>query len=216
MVASSQGGKMEAIITRSEAMSRGLKRYFNGAPCKLGHIAERIVSSYECCECNRIKALEHHRKNREASLAKMAKRRANPAARAATIAYLAEYRQKPENIAARKEWWREKYKSDEVFAVAKRARGLVSDSLNRRGFKKTSRTAQILGCTIQEFKQHIERQFLKGMTWENRSKWELDHIVPIASATTQDEAIALNHYTNLRPLWREDNRSKSAKILTLL
>jgi hypothetical protein len=42
------------IITRAEAKTRGLKRYFTGKPCKRGHVVERRVSSSGCPECTRI------------------------------------------------------------------------------------------------------------------------------------------------------------------
>jgi hypothetical protein len=51
------------------------------------------------------------------------------------------------------------------------------------------------------------------MNWENKNKWEIDHIIPISIARNEEEIIKLNHYSNLRPLWRKDNRDKSNKIL---
>lgn len=74
----------------------------------------------------------------------------------------------------------------------------------------------ILGCTWSEFRVHIERQFLPGMTWDSRDAWHVDHIVPISSATNEAEVIALNHFTNLRPLWAVDNLKKSDKRTHLL
>lgn len=44
---------MTAIITRAEAKSQGLKRYFSGLPCMHGHVAERFTSSGRCTECQR-------------------------------------------------------------------------------------------------------------------------------------------------------------------
>ena len=80
-------------------------------------------------------------------------------------------------------------------------------------FSKKNKTENILGCTYQEFFTHIESQFLNGMSWENRSKWEIDHIIPLAKAKTEEEILRLNHHTNLRPLWTSDNRKKGSKIL---
>lgn len=54
------------------------------------------------------------------------------------------------------------------------------------------------------------------MTWANRHLWHIDHIVPMATATTEAEAIALNHFTNLRPVWGADNLAKGAKQTHLL
>jgi len=81
-----------------------------------------------------------------------------------------------------------------------------------RGYSKTSKTAKLLGCEWETVKQHIERQFTKGMTWDNQGEWHVDHIIPLASANTEEELIKLCHYTNLQPLWAKDNLSKSDKI----
>ncbi len=51
------------------------------------------------------------------------------------------------------------------------------------------------------------------MSWENMGKWHVDHIIPLATAKTEDEVIKLCHYSNLQPLWAEDNWAKSDKIL---
>jgi hypothetical protein len=53
------------------------------------------------------------------------------------------------------------------------------------------------------------------MSWDNYGfrGWHIDHIVPLSSAKTKDEAVSLNHYTNLQPLWGVDNMKKGKKIL---
>ena len=50
------------------------------------------------------------------------------------------------------------------------------------------------------------------MNWENRNLWHVDHIIPLSSAKTEEELVKLCHYTNLQPLWAEDNLKKSNKI----
>lgn len=97
-----------------------------------------------------------------------------------------------------------------------RVRSLISRSLVKSGYRKGTKTQLILGCTWDEFRSHIERQFLKGMTWENRHLWHIDHITPVSTAATEAEVIALNHFTNLRPLWKADNLAKSNKIEFLI
>lgn len=85
-----------------------------------------------------------------------------------------------------------------------------------RGFKtyiKNKHTEEILGCSFEEFRLYIEKKFKDGMTWENYGEWELDHIIPISSASTEEEVYKLNHYTNFQPLWLEENRKKGDKIL---
>jgi hypothetical protein len=51
------------------------------------------------------------------------------------------------------------------------------------------------------------------MTWDNRSEWHLDHIIPLSSAKTEEELYKLCHYTNLQPLWAVENMKKGNKIV---
>jgi hypothetical protein len=78
---------------------------------------------------------------------------------------------------------------------------------------KRNKTFDIVGCTPQELKEHLESQFKDGMSWENRNEWHIDHIIPLCSATTEDELYKLCHYTNLQPLWATENIKKGGKIL---
>lgn len=67
---------------------------------------------------------------------------------------------------------------------------------------------RIIGCTVPELNEHIERQFVRGMTWKNYgSVWHVDHIVPCTyfDLTRHDEQRRCFHFTNLRPLWAEQN-----------
>jgi len=109
-----------------------------------------------------------------------------------------------------------KYKiaNDSTFRFKKNTRNLVSNSFKRQNFSKNSRTFQIIGCSFEEFKAHIENQFEPWMTWENHGKyngelnfgWDIDHIIPIKIAKTEEEIEKLNHYTNLQPLCSKVNR----------
>lgn len=94
-------------------------------------------------------------------------------------------------------------------------RSRLGEYLKQRGYKKDRRTFNVIGCTPTELRNHIESQFVEGMSWENysHSTWHIDHIIPISSATNKDEIYKLSHYTNLRPLWAKDNYEKSNKII---
>jgi hypothetical protein len=86
---------------------------------------------------------------------------------------------------------------------------------------KGGRTSEsLLGYSIDELRVHLERQFLKGMSWENMGEWHIDHIIPLASFTiTAPDDPELRRawaLTNLRPLWAQDNMKKSAKREVLL
>jgi hypothetical protein len=101
-----------------------------------------------------------------------------------------------------------KYREDPKFNLKMRLRRRVRDAIQRQGYRKNTKTMQMLGCDWGHLKQHIESQFLRGMTWDNKHLWHIDHIVPLSSAKTEDELIKLCHWTNLQPLWAEDNLRK--------
>jgi hypothetical protein len=84
--------------------------------------------------------------------------------------------------------------------------------LNRSTIKKKSKTFDILGCSPYFLKEHLEKQFMNGMTWDNRNEWHIDHIIPLSYAKTEEEVYGLCHYSNLQPLWAQDNLKKSNKI----
>ena len=118
------------------------------------------------------------------------------------------------NKTKRNEYEKNKKKVDETYALKCKIRIIVSKSLKRNGFVKSSDTQQILGCTYEQFKLHLENQFQPWMNWQNRGLynstpnygWDIDHIIPLATATCEADIIKLNHYTNLRPLCSKINR----------
>lgn len=113
-------------------------------------------------------------------------------------------------------WHVNRRKTDPVAALSHRIRTLVRGAFVRTGYRKSYKTEQILGCSIAQFAAHIERQFVPGMTWENRASWHIDHIVPLSTAASEDDVLSLNHFTNLRPMWAQDNLAKGDKITHLL
>ena len=78
--------------------------------------------------------------------------------------------------------------------------------------KKPTNTFKWVGCSPEQLKTHIESLFLEGMSWDNYGKygWHVDHIRPVSSFKPE-EWEQINHYTNLQPLWWQDNLSKSNK-----
>ena len=115
---------------------------------------------------------------------------------------------------SRNEYQKERKKSDKLFNLKCVVRSLISNSLNRNGYSKSSKTFEILGCSFEEFKLHIESKFESWMTWDNYGLyngdlnygWDIDHIIPISSAKDEDEILRLNSYTNLQPLCSKINR----------
>lgn len=110
-----------------------------------------------------------------------------------------------------KEYRIKRHNSDGLFRLKYSLRRRIKDFITN----KTKKTEEILGCSWMEFKLHIEKQFTKGMTWENHgvNGWHLDHIKPLSIAKSEDELYKLNHYSNLQPLWGDENIRKSNKLI---
>jgi len=115
----------------------------------------------------------------------------------------------------RTQYKKNRSKIDNVFKLRISYYKIISRSFAFNSHKKNTKTTEILGCEIDFFKEYIESKFLKGMSWDNRSEWHLDHIIPISSAKTEEDVIRLNHYTNFRPLWAKENIQKSNKIVSV-
>jgi hypothetical protein len=110
------------------------------------------------------------------------------------------------------EWEKRKKLADSKYWLIRTIRRSIGDSIRNMGYTKKTRTAVYLGCDYETFASHLESQFKDGMSWDNRGEWEIDHIIPVASAKAEDDVFRLNHYTNLQPLWSTENRQKSDKM----
>lgn len=79
---------------------------------------------------------------------------------------------------------------------------------------KSYRTNELLGCSYVEARRWIEAKFKRGMGWHNTGEWEIDHVIPIAAFDLSNPAhiARVNHYSNLQPLWKHENRAKSDRI----
>jgi hypothetical protein len=111
------------------------------------------------------------------------------------------------------QYGKDRAKIDPVYRMKVQMRKLLIKALN--GQSKSKTTEQIIGCTYTELKDHIESQFEAWMTWDNKGLyngdfnygWDIDHIVPLATAKSPEDILYLNHYTNLRPLCSHVNRN---------
>jgi hypothetical protein len=92
----------------------------------------------------------------------------------------------------------------------------------RRQFKKWLSGERIakpsflssLNYTWAELRDHIEKQFVRGMDWSNAGRWHIDHIAPKSSFDPSDAAQVRACWSleNLRPLWALDNMRKGARL----
>jgi len=81
---------------------------------------------------------------------------------------------------------------------------------------KSASTLQLVGCSIQQLKEYLEKQFQKGMSWNNNNKkgWEIDHIIPceLFDLSKKSEQKKCFHYTNLQPLWAKKHKQKHVNL----
>jgi len=112
---------------------------------------------------------------------------------------------------------RKKLATDPLYKLKHYTRCSIRGAFKKRGYRKKSRTHEILGCSFDEFKIHIESQWEDWMNWDNygnpkdgiyelNKTWDIDHVVVISSAITEEDVIRLNHHTNLQPLCTYINR----------
>jgi hypothetical protein len=76
-----------------------------------------------------------------------------------------------------------------------------------------NKTFEIVGLTPVELKVYLENKFEYGMTWENYGVWHIDHLIPLSSVNEESKIYDLCYYTNLQPMWGNENLSKGKKIL---
>ena len=125
-----------------------------------------------------------------------------------TKIYHKKYQKKNQN-----EYNKNKRKVNTLFKLRCNLSTRTNIALKNKKYIKSKTTLDMLGCDLDTAKAHLEKQFTKGMSWENYGEWHIDHIIPCASVKTEEELIKLFHYTNLQPLWAADNMSKGKKII---
>jgi hypothetical protein len=135
------------------------------------------------------------------------------------IEYQIEYQKN--NKDRRNQYLLKRRKNDPLFKLITNTRNLIYNSFYCNGYSKESKTENILDCSFEELKNYLESKFEPWMTWENKGLyngefnygWDIDHIIPLSSAETEEDIIKLNHYTNLQPLCAKLNRDiKKNKI----
>lgn len=99
-------------------------------------------------------------------------------------------------------------------SLVRRLRERVRQAIKEQGGVKSAATLELIGCSVLEVRAHLEKLFLPGMTWTNHGfhGWHIDHIKPCAAFDLSDpkQQRECFHWTNLQPLWAEDNLRKQA------
>lgn len=227
------------LVSRDEALERGLLRYFTGVPCKYGHIAERQVSSYGCMVCanERVKASckkryaedpeykakiqERNRLYNQSETYKEynRKRISTDSYREYRVKYLSQdhmrekkraYDKARQQTHAYKSARRDRYKNDIQYKVACLIRVRLRQAIQKA---KTAKLSSASDIDIAKLIQRIELNFKPGMSWSNHGEWHIDHTKPVAAFAAQGRDIGeANSLCNLRPEWKSTNMVKSSKF----
>lgn len=212
----------EAILARTTAYCRDNKEYYKEKnrvryQDKREEIRERHNSDYVK---NRERVLKRQKARREANpelFRERAKRYREKNVELFNTRSREYYSNNKESVIKRTMAYKvARYSSDPVYALGVNIKSRVNEAIKAVNGRKSKRSNKYVGCTWAELAHHIERQFLNGMTWENKGDWHIDHIIPLASAKTIEDLEPLLHFTNLRPLWATDNHQKSSKRTLLI
>jgi len=215
---------MLQIISRRDAASRGMKRYFTGIPCPAGHISERLVSASACMDCRREHSRSYYKQNREEIIAQ--KKSYQAERRDQILEKKREYYAKNSErlILEKREWekknpylakmqkkrWQERFYSKPQGKATVAIRKMLSRMINCKNPKGSEKA---IGYSSSDLVRNIESKFSEGMTWDNYGEWHIDHKKPISAFIQEGitDPKVINALDNLQPLWAIENLKKGAK-----
>lgn len=103
-------------------------------------------------------------------------------------------------------------------------RGRILMSINDKKIIKKQKIIHYLGCTIDDFKKHIESTFTEGMSWDKYGHYidqngikqigfHIDHIIPCVAFDLNDpyQLLLCFHWKNCCAMWGIENMRKSGK-----
>lgn len=214
----------EKIITRSQAKSKGLSRYYTGKLCRNGHDSERATIKGNCIACykkyiedNKDKIRIQSKCYREANKEKLkiSEKAYRDKNKEKIKGYRENYKDKERaNAKANRDSIRERKKA---YNKANPMQYFIRGSLARISNNWKGRRVkgeELCGYTFKQLEQRIEFNFKPGMTWDNRGEWHVDHKKPISRFIKQGitDPKIINALCNLQPLWAKDNIKKSDKF----
>lgn len=104
--------------------------------------------------------------------------------------------------------------NDPIFKFKHLVRSSIRQSIKENRFCKLETTEKIIGISLVDFIIYLESKFEPWMNWDNHGLyngefnygWDMDHIIPMSSAKTEEDVIKLNHFSNFQPLCSKINR----------
>jgi len=178
------------------------------------------ISSY-CKECETKIKKEHYYKNIEKYKLKNKKYRENNKEKLQEIyvkyketgRYKKYREQNPDKFKQYAFNYKQIILNDPIKKFKRQTRDIIRNAFRRKGYLKETKSEQILGCEYNVFIEHLLKTFETnyGYKYDYKEKVHIDHIIPLSTAKTEKDVIALCHYLNLQLLKAEDNLRKGKK-----
>ena len=117
-----------------------------------------------------------------------------------------------------RKYWKKRFYSEIIYRLKHNLHTRMAGAVKNYNinYKKDSSFLQLLGCSYQELRDHLEKQFKSDMSWDNYGKiWSIDHIIPVCkfNLLNIEERKKCYNYKNLQPLFKSENSSKGGKIV---
>jgi len=189
-------------MTRSEALKKAQKKYTQSSKGKLK--AKKAMKKYFESE----KGKKTQKKYAQSSKGKLKAKKGNKR-------YQQSEKGKKILLKNQSAYYHRRIKKDPEFKLARDMRNRLRSFLRTKGINKNNTTMELVGCSKKFLKEHLEKQFKSGMNWSNHSLrgWHIDHIRPLSKFDCSDpkELKKACHYSNLQPLWADENLKKKDK-----
>lgn len=182
----------------------------------------------KCKECRKVETKEYLDSNREAvrergRLARIKNPDANKKYYRENPEYFERYRAekwdhykkwRDDNRSKVNENFKRRKRENPSYRIACNLRSSFSTLVSKGKGQKYGSVLDLLGCSVDEFRTHLENLFSTGMSWDNYGKWHIDHIKPCSlfDLTDFEEQKKCFHFSNMQPLWAIDNIKKSNKF----
>ena len=162
-----------------------------------------------CKECQKERKRKHYWDNPEQSRASSNKWYIDNKDRALASSRLWALNNRDKRLERRRGRYSERMSSDINFRLEQTMRA----SMHRLTLE--SRDSQKLGYNSDKLRQRMECQFVSGMGWHNYGEWEIDHKIPVSIFMVRGETRPniISALSNLKPMWKSDNRSKGNRYI---
>tara|TARA_R110001632_G_C11263720_1_gene410146 strand:+ start:316 stop:1035 length:720 start_codon:yes stop_codon:yes gene_type:complete len=131
---------------------------------------------------------------------------------------ITEYYKLEDVVERRKKRWRERYYTDIPFRLKEILQANFHLFFKDKGKNKTLSFTSVIDYTYEEFKEHLTKNFRKGMNWDNFGEmWEIHHIKPQSMFDTEniDDIRKCWELNNMIPLWKTTEISKQMGDTTI-